>query len=306
MMLSKTGNGSRSFFDRVRSIGRRALLSSAAFGLSGVGLVGCVGQPEYDQLYEANRALESRNQELTSQLDALTGEIGSFRGSGNEASETIGQLRQDNAAMRQRLAQAAASIGDLEDRLSMMDVGRLDPATDLALSRLAAQYPEFIVYDSDLGRLRFASDLTFRSGSDEVQAGAKRTLGALEQVLNARDAQAYDVRVVGHTDSQPLSSGTRQRFGSNVGLSVMRAIAVRAELRGQGVDASRMQAAGWGEHRPAVANTSSGNTPQNRRVEIYLVPSSRNTALQGAAAPSGNAPDDRTPASQPVRVDPTK
>lgn len=283
---------------------RRGVMLAAALGVSGAGLVGCVGQPEYDQLYEANRALESRNQELTAQLDSLTGEIGSIRGSGSEANATIGQLRQDNAALRERLASAAAAIGDLEDRLSTLDVGRLDPATDLALSRLAAQYPEFIVYDADLGRLRFASDLTFRSGSDEVQSGAKRTLGALAQVLNSTDASGYDVRVVGHTDSQPLSSRTRQRFGSNVGLSVARAISVRAELRDQGVGADRMQAAGWGEHRPAVANTTSGNTPQNRRVEIYLVPSSRSEAMSGSAAPSGEAAE--TPADAPIRVDPTK
>jgi hypothetical protein len=34
-----------------------------------------------------------------------------------------------------------------------------------------------------------------------------------------------------------------------------------------------MMAAGWGEYRPAVTNTPSGNTPQNRRVEIFLVKS---------------------------------
>jgi flagellar motor protein MotB len=29
-------------------------------------------------------------------------------------------------------------------------------------------------------------------------------------------------------------------------------------------------AGGWGEFRPAVANNANGNTPANRRVEIYL------------------------------------
>ena len=42
---------------------------------------------------------------------------------------------------------------------------------------------------------------------------------------------------------------------------------------------------GWGEFRPLVANSGNGNTPANRRVEIYLTP------LTVPLAPTGNPVD---------------
>jgi hypothetical protein len=80
----------------------------------------------------------------------------------------------------------------------------------------------------------------------------------------------YEVNIVGHTDSQRISDATARRHPTNMHLSCHRAISVRSVLASMGVPAGRMEAAGWGEFRPMVANTSSGNTPQNRRVEIYL------------------------------------
>ncbi|MCA9300137.1 MAG: OmpA family protein, partial [Phycisphaerales bacterium] len=61
-----------------------------------------------------------------------------------------------------------------------------------------------------------------------------------------------------------------QRHPTNMHLSCHRAISVRRELIGMGVSSQKILAAGWGEMRPLVPNASNGNTPQNRRVEIYL------------------------------------
>jgi len=68
------------------------------------------------------------------------------------------------------------------------------------------------------------------------------------------------------------------------------------------VPPDKMMVAGWGEFRPAVPNSGpKGNTPQNRRVEIYLTRSTA-TSLGGEAEPAGGAakPDTTTPpARQP-------
>jgi hypothetical protein len=55
-------------------------------------------------------------------------------------------------------------------------------------------------------------------------------------------------------------------------LACHRAISVRRQLVSLGVPPDKMMSAGWGEHRPSVPNTGAGNTPQNRRVEIYIRP----------------------------------
>jgi len=271
---------------------RSRLVPALGVVLGAAMLTGCVSQQEYDKLWETNRSLLNRNQEMQSDLESCRSEYDALSSSGSDAQQTIAALQGENSGLRGQLRDANSSIMGLEDRLANMEIGKLDPATDLALSRLAAQYPDLIIYDSDRGMLRFASDLTFRSGSDEVQAGAKESLAALAKVLGTPEAEAYDVKIVGHTDSQKISANTARLHPSNMHLSAHRAIAVRKVLGDDGVSWDRMYAAGWGEYRPAVENTASGNTPQNRRVEIFLVTSTRG---QGAMVTA--------PAAEPERVD---
>ncbi len=45
--------------------------------------------------------------------------------------------------------------------------------------------------------------------------------------------------------------------------------------------------AGWGEHGPMVPNSSTGNTRQNRRVEIYIRPSTGAGCGSFASVPTG-------------------
>ncbi|TVS06616.1 MAG: OmpA family protein, partial [Phycisphaerales bacterium] len=155
-------------------------------------------------------------------------------------------------------------------------------------------------YDADRGMLRFASDLTFGSGSDALSDEAKRSIRQLAEVLKGAGAQ-YDVDIVGHTDNVPIGNpATRERHPTNMHLSVHRAISVRNELRSAGVTAEKMRASGWGEHRPIVANNPSGGTVQNRRVEIYLT---RGGWTGPSATPALASPERRT---EPTRQQPTR
>ncbi len=165
----------------------------------------------------------------------------------------------------------------LGEGMSGLDFGRVDPMTDRALASIANQYPDLIKYDASRGMLRFASDLTFDSGSASVKSNATAALDALSKVLTSSSAQAYEVVVEGHTDSQRISGQHLRSFPTNRHLSAQRAISVIDELHKMGVQDDRMLAAGWGEFKPAVPNTPSGNTPQNRRVEIFLAKASSNS-----------------------------
>jgi chemotaxis protein MotB len=259
------------------------------------GMGGCVSQKAYDDVVRENRALKSRNVELQASVDDLNATGESLRRRLDEAPNAMAGLEDANALAQQRLAQALDTIANLEAQLDGMQFGQLDPVTDDALRRMAARYPNLVRYDAERGMLQFASDLTFASGSADVQAQAKNSLAALANILKSSEASVYDVRVVGHTDSQPISAKTRERHPTNMHLSAHRAISVRNELVGMGVPASRIMAAGWGEYRPAVPNTANGNTPANRRVEIYLFPGSGNGSSSfGPTDPAGiNATIDR-------------
>jgi len=250
--------------------GARATLALLGLSLVASLLGGCVGQGEYDRLYETNNSLTARNAELTRERDEARAAADLMRSSIGSGAGTMADLQKQNIELRRLLEQAMSDYRSLESRMAGLQFGPLDAATDEALTTLAAQFPDLIKYDSARGMLRFASDLTFDSGQDAVKNDAKGALSALAQVLNSGSAARYQVVVEGHTDSQRISSGTAARHPTNRHLSAHRAIAVINELSKMGVPADRMMAAGWGEHKPAVPNTGTGNTPANRRVEIFL------------------------------------
>jgi chemotaxis protein MotB len=78
-----------------------------------------------------------------------------------------------------------------------------------------------------------------------------------------------DVRVEGHTDDRPIKNS---RWRSNWELSTGRAVAVLVLLHEQGVDPTRLAAAGYGEFHPIGKNDSEEGRAKNRRVDIVIIP----------------------------------
>lgn len=285
---------------------KRLALTSTLIAIAGIS-TGCVSQAEHDKLWETNRSLTNRNATLQSQLDAMNSSNSQLQGSAGDAQTVINRLNGENQQLRNQLAASQNAYGQLEDRLGSLQMVTLDPATDRALSDLARKYPSLIIYDSDHGMLRFASDLTFASGSDEVQSSAMDSLKTLAGVLTSGAAADYDIQIVGHTDNQKISSGTAKRHPTNMHLSAHRAISVRKVLGNAGVSWNRMAAAGWGENRPVVANNEGKGTAANRRVEIFLKPSTY-TAVESVSQPAQSNPANvRQIEERPrVNVDPMK
>ncbi len=267
---------------------RGRVMILALIAAAGTGLGGCVAQGKYDNAETSARSLEARNQELLQTNDSLETML---RGK----DQRISQLESEKNALEGRVGTLGAQIGaidssmsDLDRRLGDVRLGGLNPATDRALRELAGKYPELLSYDASRGMIRLGSDLGFDSGSDVVKPQAKQALAQLAQILDGSEAAGYDVRVVGHTDSQQPSASAG-KHPTNRHLAVHRAIAVARTLQENGCPGSRVEVAGWGEFRPVVSNNSSGGTPQNRRVEIYLVPSS-NAVIEVNASGTDSAP----------------
>ncbi len=263
--------------------GARMACLMATVATVGLGLTGCIGQSEYDRLAELNRSLTARNAELQRERDECRSSLDLMRGNIGSSAGTLEDLRRQNADLRSQLDKALADYRSMGDRLSGMQFGPLDAATDQAIQQLVAQYPGLMTYDPLRGMIRFNADLTFDSGSDVVRPQAKEALAKLAEILNSPSASVYDVIVEGHTDSQRISRPeTVREHRTNRRLSTNRANSVINEIGNMGVNQQRLMAAGWGEYRPSVPNAPGGNTPQNRRVEIYLA------KWQGAGAPMGD------------------
>jgi flagellar motor protein MotB len=250
----------------------RSLLAFAGIAIGGVmltGVGGCVAQEDYDGLHRQIDSLENRNGVLMRERDAAAKALAEANAALAANESALAALRRINGELTGRLNDMGVSLADLSGQLDGLRMQALDSSTDALLQELAAQFPDLITYDAAKGMLRFNSDLTFNSGDDTVKAEGRQALNALASILNNPVASGYDVIVLGHTDAQPIGRSA-SRHPTNIHLSVNRAISVRRVLVDQSVKAGKMQVAGWGEFRPAVTNNPGGNTPQNRRVEIYL------------------------------------
>lgn len=271
----------------------RTRLSALSLSLLGgaVLMTGCVSQSEYDNVAETNMTYESRLEELHQQNKALQTMVDRKQSRIDELESEVSSLRATKEELNEEISEIRGQQRNLRDRLGNLSLTMLDPDLDRALRNLAESNPDLIAYDPSLGMVRFTSDLTFPSGSDQVKPEAKEGLRKLADILLQVDAP-YEVHVVGHTDSQRISNpATKRKHPTNRHLSVHRSIGVSEALQSFGVPADRVLVAGWGQYRPAVPNNPSGGTAENRRVEIFLVGASdySGTSMSGTGGEEAQA-----------------
>jgi len=273
---------------------RRRVLAVAALTVIGAGFGGCQNQ-RIDRLEQLNQTSAARIEQLNQEVSTLETTVSRKQARINELEAEVGGLRGVRTELEGDLAAVRDRQASIQDALGSLRLVNLDPETDRALQQLAADNSNLIRYDAAHGMITFTSDLTFASGSDEVQSQAREGLVQLAQIMTTPRATAYDLRIVGHTDSQPMSNpATIRRFHSNRHLSFFRAAAVEKILRQAGLPGNRMETVGWGEYRPMVPNNPRGGTAANRRVEIFVVPTS-GAGAQADAPTEDDTTTDRLP-----------
>ncbi|MEW6677641.1 MAG: OmpA family protein [Pseudomonadota bacterium] len=108
----------------------------------------------------------------------------------------------------------------------------------------------------------------FDSGYDRVNAALQSRLEAV--VADLKDKANLRLEVVGHTDPQPLSVRSRERFGDNQGLGLARARMVATWLaEALGVPVGSIAVASKGPDEPVADNDTPEGMARNRRVEIH-------------------------------------
>ncbi|HJO15772.1 MAG TPA: OmpA family protein [Phycisphaerales bacterium] len=259
-------------------------------GLTLVGTVGCNGSNrKYEALQNVNRSLvqqlsdaERSRAEIEQTLVRRNQEL-------DQARTEIGRLQGDFDTLNTEWDTLAARNDTLARHLTALEIGQIPEDMEAALAAVAAANPELITFDSDNGMLRFSSDLTFASGSDQLKPGSDQPLSAVAGILSSPTAVPLDILVVGHTDDVPVTH-SRNQHPTNLHLSAHRAIAVRNALVSAGVSANNVRIAGDGEYHPIMPNDA-GGTAANRRVEIFLVPAPRTEAVVEVDTETGNAFD---------------
>ena len=240
-------------------------------------LSGCISQEKYDDLKLRNRSQQQRIDELESQLNVTKLKLAQTEKQFAEAQQACtadtDTLNKKIEVLQDDINKKTALINRMQADL-VRGGAALPPELASALEKFAAANGDMITFDEASGMIKFKSDLLFEKGSDVVAAEAAEPIKKLCEIVNSKDAEGFDIIIVGHTDDIPIrKADTMTLHPTNWYLSVHRAIAVEKLMEANGIKPTRMSVRGFGEYRPLEANEAGkkGN-PKNRRVEIYLVP----------------------------------
>ncbi len=120
------------------------------------------------------------------------------------------------------------------------------------------------VNDGQAIRVTFDSGILFATSSASLSAASQATLQKF--AANLKENSDTDLLIVGHTDN----TGSDR---INNPLSYNRAASVRTFLLSQGVAETRMKVEGKGSTEPVADNSTVAGRRDNRRVEVYILPS---------------------------------
>ena len=141
--------------------------------------------------------------------------------------------------------------------------------------------------------LEISGDFSFGSGSARISPGLKKLL--TEKIVPEIKNSIFQIEVAGHTDSDALPKTFQKRFPSNWELSTARRSSDVRNIIGQGVDPTRLVAAGYADWVPRgqagnltqkidrntvlELNNTSEKKGRNRRIEItFLKPAHHTTS----------------------------
>ena len=107
----------------------------------------------------------------------------------------------------------------------------------------------------------------FASGSIDVLPASRHQL---DKIINALRGRSFELRVEGHTDNTPVSTG--RFYHSNLELSTLRAARiVDFMIKEYRFPGNLISSAGYGEYRPVADNATPQGRQKNRRVDIVIL-----------------------------------
>ena len=116
--------------------------------------------------------------------------------------------------------------------------------------------------DTGVPRTFVFEDLSFQTGSARLTPESTRTVTDLVAILKAYPTAK--ARLDGHTDNTGDAAANKQ-------LSLDRAKAVRDMMIADGIDAARLDYAGFGQEHPLAPNDTEDGRARNRRTELVVL-----------------------------------
>jgi len=257
------------------------------------------------QVRERNAVLEAQVADLSQQNGDLTTQWQTAQAESDRVNAQMAQQQVERDALAKRaetnaaaagalaradaeLAQLKAKNEELNGKIMAMAAPPKTPSSSYAAANprleafrrdLEARLSKHHVAGVDVdvrtaqdGQARVAVVLqnAFRAGSDKLttnMTATKAVVGVGKLISDAYPTSR--VVVEGHTDSDKI---TKSHWESNDALSLARAEEVKRILRQAGVGDDRVTAVGMGARRPISRGATPAVKAQNRRVEIYIYP----------------------------------
>ena len=245
--------------------------------LAGVMMIlsGCISEQQHKDLKAQNRIQQDRIAELENELgnaqlslEQMVKQLETLQDlSGADAGSKDAAI----AALQSDINKKKALIEKMQAQL--LRSGAVLPVELNVMLQDFAEGNDMVAFDEKSGVLKFESDLLFSPGSDDVKAQSVAAIKSLCNILNTQQGSQFDIIIAGHTDNVPIRA-SRAKHPTNWHLSVHRAISVLNVMSSGGINEQRLSVRGFGEFRPVAENKPGAKgTSENRRVEIFVVPS---------------------------------
>ena len=247
---------------------------------------GCIAKRKYldleaeytntrGELLDRVSQLEGDIAALKKDLASADSVIANMEADLRSAKGRIYALENDRAKLLDDKAGLGAAIEEMEQALRELD--RRKQQAEARVRRFRDMLDRFQRL-IDAGTLRvkmvdgrmvvaLATDILFDSGSASLSKGGSEALAEVAQVLQSIPDRRYQVE--GHTDNVPIAS---VKYPSNWELAAERSLTVVKTMVAGGLDAVRVSAASFGEHKPSDTNRTPEGRAGNRRIEIVVVP----------------------------------
>lgn len=114
--------------------------------------------------------------------------------------------------------------------------------------------------------IHILDDVLFTSGSAKLTDNSRIVLHRLADIVKVLP---NDIRVEGHTDNVPISTGS---FPSNWHLSITRALNTAYYLiKNEGLPPDKVSIVGYSKYKPIASNETAEGRAKNRRVDIVII-----------------------------------
>jgi chemotaxis protein MotB len=254
---------------------RSKVLSGSAFSLAAILTTACVGSgtheavvKERDQLKNDLAGAQQHGQECDANLATTRDQNAQMASKLTALGQNVEELTASKAAVTDEKAALAKEVEELRRLRASAEqrnaeyrkvMERLNKMIDAGTLQVKIRSGRMIV--------QMSSDVVFPPGGIVIKPEAKAAIEQLAQTIKEFPDRKF--QVVGHTDAAPIHTA---RFPSNWELSTQRAVEVTKLMIQAGVPAANISSAGAAEFDPLVANDTTENKMQNRRVEIVFMP----------------------------------